>query len=205
IPELLPYSDQVYFGKTPKEFVNQVKKALSEDSPEKQIARQIIAKKNTWEMRAKSIETKIKSLVFPKVSIVILIYNQPRLSKIAIESVLNRSKYPNFELILVDNKSNFETLKMLKTYQTQPNVKLILNSENLGFAKGNNLGMKTATGEYIVLLNNDVRVTPGWIERLVYHVRGSKAGLVGPVTNSIGNESKIEINYESSNLTQMEA
>jgi O-antigen biosynthesis protein len=126
------------------------------------------------------------------------------LSKISIDSVLERSKYPNLELILVDNNSDAETVKMLKDYVGRDRVKVIFNKVNHGFAKGNNIGMKKATGEYIILLNNDVRVTPGWIERLMYHAKPDTVGLVGPVTNSIGNESKIEIDYNWNNARQIE-
>jgi GT2 family glycosyltransferase len=93
---------------------------------------------------------------------------------------------------------------MLQAYRGRDKVKLIFNSKNYGFAKGNNIGMKKATGDYIILLNNDVRVTPGWIERLVYHAKLDKIGLVGPVTNSIGNESKIDIDYNWNNAKQIE-
>ena len=156
-------------------------------------------------MRALAIHQAITKTFFPKVSVVILVYNHAGLSKISIDSVLERSKYPNLELLAVDNQSDKETQKMLKSYIGKPNTKVIFNPENYGFAKGNNVGMKRSSGEYIILLNNDVRVTPGWIERLVYHARDKNVGLVGPVTNSIGNESKIEINYNWDNAKEIES
>ena len=53
-----------------------------------------------------------------------------------------------------------------------------------------------ATGDYVVLLNNDTMVTRGWLGRLIRHLEGdSRIGLVGPVTNSAGNEAIIDVDY----------
>lgn len=203
IPELKEYSDLVYFGSSPAKFTAAVRAALQESSSKLRKSRQTVSASNTWAMRADTLQTELFKF-FPKVSVVILIYNHAKLSKISIDSTLSRSKYPNFELLAVDNKSDTETVKMLKSYRGTRNIKVVFNPQNYGFAKGNNIGMKLATGEYIILLNNDVRVTPGWIERLMYHARGKQVGLVGPVTNSIGNESKIDINYNWDNAKEIE-
>jgi GT2 family glycosyltransferase/glycosyltransferase involved in cell wall biosynthesis len=203
IPELEVFSKYLYIGLSPADFSAKIGKALVEKSAKLGEGRRRIAKENTWEMRAKVLNNEVQKF-YPKVSVVILVYNHVDLSKISIDSVLERSKYPNLELILVDNNSDAETVKMLKTYVGRDKVKVILNKVNHGFAKGNNIGMKAATGEYIILLNNDVRVTPGWIERLMYHAKPDSVGLVGPVTNSIGNESKINIDYNWNNAKQIE-
>jgi GT2 family glycosyltransferase len=77
-----------------------------------------------------------------------------------------------------------------------------LNPDNKGFAAGNNQGLLAATGEYLVLLNNDTYVTPGWISSLVKHIeRDPQIGLRGPVTCNIGNEAKINIHY--GNMSEM--
>ena len=58
--------------------------------------------------------------------------------------------------------------------------------------------MRVATGEYLVILNNDTYVTRGWVRSLLAHFkRNPKLGLLGPVTNNIGNEAKIAIEYGS--------
>ena len=204
IPELKHYADLIYFGKTKKQFAMAIGQALKERSANLSKKRRQIAKQNTWQMRAEVLNKKLQELMFPKVSVVILTYNNPKLSKISIDSVINRSKYGNIELIVVDNKSEEKTLKILKSYKEDKKIKLIFNKKNYGFSKGNNIGIRKASGEYIILLNNDVRVTPGWIERLVFHARNPKVGLVGPVTNSIGNESKINIQYDHDNQKEME-
>jgi GT2 family glycosyltransferase len=194
IPELLPYKKMIYMADDARGFSRAVKKALREKSTSLISDRQHIAKRNTWQHRALSLNQNLLAL-YPKVSVVILVYNNVSLSKISIDSVLSRSKYPNFEVIIVDNHSDQPTIKMLQGYKNNKQVIQIFNSDNYGFSKGNNIGMQKSTGRYIILLNNDVRVTPGWIERLVYHAKAANTGLVGPVTNSIGNESKINIYY----------
>lgn len=204
IPELKPFAKHLLFGKNPQDFAAKIDQAIAQNTPSHRTLRQSIAKQNTWDVRAKEINTYIFSHFYPKVSVIILVYNHADLSKISIDSVLERSKYPNLELILVDNKSDEETVKMMRTYAGIKHVKLIFNQVNYGFAKGNNIGMKKSTGDYLILLNNDVRVTPGWIERLVYHGKQKGIGLVGPVTNSIGNESKIEIQYNWNNRREIE-
>lgn len=73
---------------------------------------------------------------------------------------------------------------------------LILNEDNKGFAAANNQGLALARGDYLVLLNNDTYVTPGWARTLVNHLRRDPSiGILGPVTNNIGNEARIEIDY----------
>ncbi len=63
------------------------------------------------------------------------------------------------------------------------------------FAGGNNQGVEASTGEYLVLLNNDVVLTYGWLSRLIGHLRNAQIGAVGPVTNYSGNESRISVDY----------
>ncbi len=204
IPELMPYKKIIYMADTVSTYVSAVKRAIKENSALKQKLRIAVAKANTWVHRAKVLEDHLLRTFYPKVSVIILVYNHSDLSKISIDTTLDRSKYPNFEVLAVDNCSDQETRKMLEQYRGRKNIRLIFNSKNYGFAKGNNIGMERARGDYLLLLNNDVRVTPGWIERLVFHAKSNNVGLVGPVTNSIGNESKIKIRYDSENQSEME-
>jgi GT2 family glycosyltransferase len=74
---------------------------------------------------------------------------------------------------------------------------MILNSQNNGFPKATNQGIGQAAGEYLVLLNNDTIVTPGWLSRLLRHLQDPAIGMVGPVTNFVGNEAKVEVSYQS--------
>lgn len=198
IPELLEYNQDLYIADQ-KNFNQQIKNALSEKKNNHRLG---IAKNNTWPVRAQEVSKIITQYLFPKVSVIILSYNHPDLMEKTLDSVIKKSLYPNLEIIVVDNNSNQETKNLLKKYS---NIKLILNKENYGFAKGNNIGLKAATGNYLVLLNNDVIVTPGWISRLIFYTRDQKVGLTGPVTNSIANEALIHIEYNPDTSSDLES
>jgi GT2 family glycosyltransferase len=132
-----------------------------------------------------------------KASLIILSYNQlDETTKPCIESIYRNTDMKDFELIVVDNNSQDETPKYLKKLSSKyDNVKIILNKENHGYARGNNDGMKLASGDFMVLLNSDILVTDGWLDSLLYpFFVDHKIGLVGPITNSSGNEQKVDLN-----------
>jgi GT2 family glycosyltransferase/SAM-dependent methyltransferase len=134
---------------------------------------------------------------FPKVSVLILTYNNLPVTQICLHSIYANTIYPNFEIIVVDNASNDETPAWLKQFnKSHSNIKIIVNNANLGFAAGNNQAAREANGEYLIFLNNDTVVTDGWIGRLLSYIQEKPhIGLVGPVTNSIGNEARIPVSY----------
>ena len=121
------------------------------------------------------------------VSIVMLTYNQLDDTKICVESLFKHTADVNFELIFVDNGSKDDTktyLENLKTEYKNTNIKTIYNEENLGFACANNQGIEIAEGEYVLLLNNDVILTDGWLSRMVQVAESdNKIGMVVPCTN----------------------
>jgi len=78
---------------------------------------------------------------------------------------LNKTTYPNLEVIVVDNNSTEDNPDIIK--ERYPNIVFIKNPINYGFAAGNNFGLMRAKGEYVFLLNNDIEVPPSFIEPLV--------------------------------------
>lgn len=108
----------------------------------------------------------------PTVSIIIVNHNGKHHLKECLESLMAMN-YPisRLELLLVDNGSSDGSVKFVQ--QNYPNIKIITNAANLGFAKANNLGAKEAIGDYIALLNNDMRVDSEWLLTLVESVRRS--------------------------------
>lgn len=100
----------------------------------------------------------------PLVTIITINYNQLLLTCQLLDS-LRKVTYPSLETIVIDNNSNEDpTAVISKNY---PEVKLIVGKENLGFAGGNNLGINSSHGEYLLFLNNDTEVDPGFLQPLV--------------------------------------
>jgi GT2 family glycosyltransferase len=131
----------------------------------------------------------------PLISVVIVTYNNYGFTRACLHSVLALSDYPRLEVIVVDNASSDETPAQLRRIR-DPRVRVILNEENLGFAAGNNVGLRAAKGDYVVMLNNDTYVTRGWLRDLIRPLMlDETVGLVGPLTNNIGNEQKLLIHY----------
>lgn len=135
----------------------------------------------------------------PLTSLVILTFNQLDYTKKAVESIGRHTPEPH-EIIFVDNGSSDGTLDWLQALTDRdPRYRLIANGLNLGFAKGCNQGIEAARGEFILLLNNDVIVTPGWLSGLLAPFSSSEEiGIVGPVTNNISGLQRVpEASYQS--------
>ncbi|MDO8141866.1 MAG: glycosyltransferase, partial [Candidatus Brocadiales bacterium] len=126
------------------------------------------------------------------VSIIILTWNALDYTQKCVHSIQNHTNHPH-EIVFVDNASTDGTVEYLrKLIKEHPNYKLIENHENKGFAVGNNQGVAIATGEYVMLLNNDVLVSDGWLESLVESLEMDKnIGMVGPITNSISGRQQV--------------
>jgi GT2 family glycosyltransferase len=139
------------------------------------------------------------------VSIIVLTQNKLPYTRQCLESLYRNTDCSHFELLVVDNASTDGTHAYLDGLkQRLPNLHAVFNDYNKGFARANNRGIMQSRGEYIVLLNNDTIVTPGWLPRLIeYLERDPKIGMVGPVTNSAGNEQMIPASYQS--LEELEA
>ncbi len=133
----------------------------------------------------------------PCASIIVLTHNNLSLTRLCIESLFYYTDYPNFALIIVDNASKDETRDYLEGLQIfLPNFLVVFNSKNEGVARANNIGIMYSRGDYRVLLNNDTIITRGWLARLIRHLeKDPKVGIVGPVTNSAGNEQMIPARY----------
>jgi GT2 family glycosyltransferase/glycosyltransferase involved in cell wall biosynthesis len=197
MPELEAIADQVYLAEGAPQFVAQLEHALDDARRGgRAAARSAWARDHTWQARAGALSAAIASCT-PKVSVIVLCYNNLVLTKACLDSVQRHSLWADLELVVVDNASTDGTPEELRRFaQARPWVKLVLNETNLGFAAGNNAGLAAATGEILVMLNNDTQVSPGWVHGLWRHLdRDPGLGLVGPVTNNIGNEAKIEPGY----------
>lgn len=118
---------------------------------------------------------------FPKVIIIILNWNGKDDTIECLES-LSIITYPNYEIILVDNGSTDGSVNCF--IEKYSEIEIIKNKENLGFAEGNNIGMRHAIekgADYILLLNNDTVVDSEFLNELVKVAESDpKIGIVGP-------------------------
>lgn len=129
----------------------------------------------------------------PDVSIVIPVYNQLEFTRKCIESLVE-TIYETIELIIVDNASMDGTKEFLTNlYQEKLNLITVFNEENLGFPKAVNLGIEKANGKYLIIANNDIIFTNGWLERMIEVAESEmKIGLVGPISNEVSGLQKDE-------------
>ena len=113
----------------------------------------------------------------PRVSIVIPVYGQHQFTYNCLLSISLHTRLQDVQIIVIDDCSPEPALEALKQVQ---GVQWIRNANNLGFVRSCNAAAQQATGDYLVLLNNDVQVTQGWLEALlaVFEIRPD-AGLVG--------------------------
>ena len=198
LPELLPLQEVVSLYTTPVEFTAKLEQALDNDSVNLLEQRIALARENTWHDRYQTLRSRITHL-FGKVSIIVITWNNIEHTRRCVQSILADQTWPNYELIIVDNGSTDETPEYLKQLKNQhANIRVVLNRTNVGFAAANNIGLQQAQDAgYIILLNNDTVVPVGWMARLMRHLRDTEIGMVGPVTNSAGNEARIDVPYQS--------
>jgi hypothetical protein len=117
------------------------------------------------------------------VNILILNWNGKEVLKKCLSSLLKLTEYKNFKVIVVDNASTDSSVDMVKS--EFKNVDLLENKENLGFIRGNNIGIRYAlekyNPDYVLLLNNDTKIVQkDWLKRLVDIAESDKKiGLIG--------------------------
>src|SRR5215204_3945017 len=113
-----------------------------------------------------------------KISVIILNWNTRDLMAQCLNSIEQHKSNLQLEIIVVDNASTDGSQAMLK--EKYPQILLIANNQNIGFAKGNNQAMQVANGDYFLLWNSDAFATPGAIQSLLHLAeKEPKAAIVG--------------------------
>ncbi len=112
-----------------------------------------------------------------RADLVIINYNTLKYLKECIVSIKKNTQYP-FNIIVVDNGSNDGSVQFLKRLK---GITLITNQENQGYARACNQGIMVGEGEFVVILNSDIIVSPGWLTSMVNIAKSDKQiGVVGP-------------------------
>lgn len=108
---------------------------------------------------------------FPHVDILILNYNGEKYLDGCLSS-LQKTNYPDFSNILIDNNSSDNSLKLVR--ERFPEVAILANDQNLGFGPAYDSVIRSRCSEFFVLLNNDVRVDPDWLQNLILPIQADQ-------------------------------
>ena len=123
-----------------------------------------------------------------KVSVVILNWNGKRFLKDCLSTVSNQS-YKDYEIIFVDNNSSDDSVEFVR--KNFPKTRIVENRSNLGYAEGNNTGVRVAKGKYIVILNNDTILSKDWLKELIAAIeKDNSIGVV--VSRGVYSESDLK-------------
>ncbi len=123
--------------------------------------------------------------VSPKVTVIIPHWNGIEILEPCLRS-LDASQYPNLQVVVVDNASSDESVVFI--HREFPNVTVIENASNLGFAGGCNVGLRSVESDYYLILNNDTTHEVDWIEHLVEQIESDpKIAAVQPKIMSAQN------------------
>ncbi len=109
----------------------------------------------------------------PLISIVLLSYNSLEYIRKTIPAIL-KLNYANYELVIVDNGSEDGTIEYLESFK---NIKLVKNDSNLGYSKGKNIGVKFASGKFILLLDDDIEIGNKEILNELYEFYNTKENI----------------------------
>ncbi len=129
-----------------------------------------------------------------QVDIVVCVHNALEDVKECLTSIVRHTKV-DYRLLIVDDGSQPETRDFIQAWVKDVSPAIVLRNETArGYTKAANIGMRASTGDYIILLNSDTIVTPGWIEKLVDCANSRKdIGIVGPLSNCASWQSIPEI------------
>jgi len=129
-----------------------------------------------------------------QISVVVVSYNTKKLLLECIASVLENRHAIRIEIIVVDNASADGSVDALR--QLFPELSIIENNSNRGFAAACNQGIRESTGEFVLLLNSDARIRAGALEALIECMSNKRCGAAGcKVTSENGGESTVTMNF----------
>ena len=117
----------------------------------------------------------------PLVSILIPNRDQKETLEKCLNSIWEKSTYKNYEILIVENNSSSpEIFNYYREIEKRPGVRILTWKEGFNYSAINNFGEKSAAGDYLLFLNNDVEViNPGWIEELLGNCQRKEVGIVG--------------------------
>lgn len=116
----------------------------------------------------------------PLISIIVPTKNKKNILDACLKSILEKTQYAHYEILVINNSSTKESLDHMKILQRR-GIKVFHYRDLFNFSSIINFGVKKAKGQYIIILNNDTEIiTPSWIESLLEHAQRKDVGVVGP-------------------------
>ena len=130
---------------------------------------------------SKTYRIKRKIIGSPKISIVIPFRDKIEILEKCFESIFEKTKCRNFEIILVNNRSIEEkTLEFVSSISKREGIKIINYDKDFNFSAINNYAVSFCEGEYVLFLNNDTEIiSPNWLDSMVEHIQRREIGAVG--------------------------
>ena len=119
-----------------------------------------------------------------KVTIIIPFKDTHDVLRVCVESIINKTEYKNYEIILVNNQSILpETKKLLEDFGKIPNIKILDFNEPFNYARLHNVIIDQVNTEFVLMLNNDTEVvSPDWLGHMVDIIQNNpNVGVVGPL------------------------
>jgi GT2 family glycosyltransferase len=202
LPELYPLQGLLRIADSPSAFEHAVAAYLADPGDAR--ARRAVAADASWERRVDRFHARMVGCL-PSLDVVVLTHQNAELTRRCVASVLADPSY-EATLIVVDNASTDETPALLDELEREPGTIVRRNTANAGFAAGLNQGIRAGRGRYVLVLNNDTELPRGALLGVANALaRSREVGLLGPVTNSIGNEAEIYVPYEAGDSEQLDA
>lgn len=203
MPELPRDPGLLYIAENAADFAAKVDRALQEDEPGATRRRIEFAAANTWKRRVEIMDRTFRAKL-PSATVLIVTHNSEDYLPACLDSIERYTAGASYEVIVVDNASRDSTAQIVRQRAARdPRILPVLLQTNTGFAAGNNLAARQGNGEYLVFLNPDTIVSPGWLHRLIQHCeRDGTVAQVAAVTNFSGNETKVNFTY--ANVIEMQ-
>jgi len=203
IPELECYSEQyrhLALVEGPKDFAEACLRLTKENAREVIEERLSIARSNTWLSRAKALASVIQA-IDPIISVIVPVYFALPETLRLVDALLENSKVSKLEILLIDDSCSVpyhdQLMAAVESRQRLTRHQIILkaNKYNRGFAETVNTGLLIASGEYVVIANNDTCPGRGWDLSLLHHFAAEREnakplGIICPLTNNIGGEAR---------------
>ncbi|MDX6567252.1 MAG: hypothetical protein QOE10_2914, partial [Gaiellales bacterium] len=132
------------------------------------------------------------------VGVVVPVHDRVELTQLCLESILDAGSETAYEIVVVDDASTDETAAYLDLLALEhPHVRVVTNGERVGFAGSVNRGIAESRGEVVIIANNDIVVTPGWMAGLVAHLDDPSVGLVAASTAAHSRNCRVAAEYRT--------